>query len=100
MEAIGPRKGPTVAIFLNGHVVKLPAKYLRLYPQPGAVPSLSQRRFLLQWGALPAEMHRWGLRALGHIWEVFINIAEEGAPEDRGSAVACCPLGVMPPLHS
>lgn len=81
------------AVFLNGHVAKLPAKYRRLYPQPGAARSLSQRRFLLQWGVLPAEMYCWGLRVLGHIWEVFINIAKEGAPEDGGERCGMLPSG-------
>lgn len=55
MEIIGPKGEPTDV--LNSNMIKLPSKYLYLYPQTCAAPNLSQRSFLLQWYVVNAEMH-------------------------------------------
>lgn len=54
MEVIGPGREPAVVILLDGHVIKLPSKYLFI-PIDWDALSLGQRSFLLQWTMVSSE---------------------------------------------
>lgn len=43
---------PAIVILLNDHAVKLPSKYLCLYPKTWTALNFGQRRFFLQWTAV------------------------------------------------
>lgn len=58
-EVTGPKGKPITAVLLSGHVVNLPSKYLRLYPQIRAAFNPGQRSFSLLWSATSTEHHNW-----------------------------------------
>lgn len=47
----------TAVVLINVHIVELPSKSLRVYPQINSVFNLDQRSFFLQWEALSTEIH-------------------------------------------
>lgn len=55
MEFIDPKGEPT-DVSLNSNMIKIPSGYLYLYPETCATPNIGQRRFLLQWEVVNAEI--------------------------------------------
>lgn len=51
-EVICPRTEAATVVVLNGHVVKLPSKYLWLSPQISAALNSDQRSFSFQWAVI------------------------------------------------
>lgn len=58
-KVIGHRGEPITVVFLHQHVVKLPSKYLYLYPHITAALNLDPRSLFVQEPVVNVEVDNW-----------------------------------------